>query len=179
MELVWSAGLEPPGEVRELCTGSMSNCQQYYLEPGRLYHVEVVVKGDPRGPESLYELLRRLLEEYPGVYLSYIAVYRMDNEKSKIVIEVFDPPLGESLVLVEIIAILALVIGIIVAIKVAGLEDAVENVSIGLKYLGEAAEEAAKAFYRYMESHPVLGGLSLSILLIGLGAFLLLRGGER
>ena len=159
------AGLEYPGEARTVCTGSPSDCQAVYLEPGKIYRVEATVEARGlRGPEALYEAIKRLYEQYPGVYLSYVRAEQVGKNTYKVVMEVFDPPVaGYSLAPWALIAILALIVAALVAAH----------------YVIRDVQVLVKEVVKPITEHPVTIGIPLAVLALGAGAFLLASAGKR
>lgn len=161
----YEAGLFIQGVSEEqVCSGSATDCEQYYLEPGKLYTVKATVSGALKGPEALYDALKSLLSEYPGVYMSYIKVEPQGDNKYQVIIQIFDPPVYGLVVWWQIVVILAFILAIIYEAR-----PAIEHASIAFEKFAEAAEEAAHAASEYVEKHP----FPASLLIIGLGALLL------
>lgn len=149
----YEAGLLIQGETKEICRGTTEQCQQYYLEPGKLYQAEVIIQGGSlKPPEALYEALRSLYKEYPGVYLVYVNTEPIENGY-RVTVQIFDPGPG-------VYAIIAVLI-LIVAALITGY-FLVKEVRISLVKIVEEAEK-----------HPLTIGLPLAILVIGAGVYLL------
>jgi len=83
------------------------------FELGKIYEVEVDLSGtaslsDGDAAERLYDAIKSLRREYPGIGINYAYV---SNDGSKVIVQMFDPQ--EKLLVYKVIIVLALILGIL------------------------------------------------------------------
>jgi len=101
----------PNAKLRRVCEGEEA-CKDVIMELGKLYVARGEVEGKlPEDPgTTLWEVLKSIRKEYPGVSITYIWV---SDDGRKFEIHLFDPE--SRLLFWKIVIIIALIIGLLLA----------------------------------------------------------------
>jgi len=108
------------------------------FEPGVVYEVRAVI--EPRGgkppEELLYEVVRAVRREYPGIVINYIELKKRGDGKYEAVVQVFDDP-GAGWQLIIILALLA-ILGTIIYFTVVKITEVVAPPTMNILLIGLA-----------------------------------------
>jgi len=94
--------------------GEEAKLEKTPMEPGVVYEIQALVEplADKPVEEVLYDVIKRVRHDYPGIIINYLKITRREDGRYEVVIQVFDDPAvpWKLIVILIILAILGTII---------------------------------------------------------------------